>query len=93
MVGDSVYLIIRSLNVKLRVDSDGMLFISVDLSHTLGPISGMCGDFDGDTAGVFTSLKAELVFVWVLFIYFISFRLVFGRWGLGVVSQNLHFFQ
>nr|KAG5706656.1 hypothetical protein BaRGS_005726 [Batillaria attramentaria] len=49
LVADSVYLRLQAYNVRLRVDADGMLFIMVDVGHTqLGPLSGMCGNFDLD---------------------------------------------
>ena len=50
-VGDSVYLVVSAYNVRIRVDADGMLFITLDIGHTLGALTGMCGDFDGDMAG------------------------------------------
>ncbi|KAK7109157.1 hypothetical protein V1264_013248 [Littorina saxatilis] len=49
-VGDSIYLVVSAYNVRIRVDSDGMLFLTVDIGHTLGALTGMCGDFDNDLA-------------------------------------------
>ncbi|XP_076437503.1 SCO-spondin-like [Babylonia areolata] len=48
LIADSVYIVMTTFGLKLRVDTDAMLFVTLEDTHTLGELAGMCGNYDGD---------------------------------------------